>query len=837
MRVALQQPVDERTTKVLITPLVDTELSEDILLRLAKHRLFPIDAWQIVRSLFQVRAIDPRLTRHSWIADTLLDAVSADGYPAARGGFLDAETVWPLLLRKYVGLEAEAPDLTSILKWSLDPETTTRFRQAPPLFQAAAIEWLSEQAGLVADLVLQCVVRLDRADAVPLGLAMGVVFHPDASGRLDKATGKLEERFLGGKTPDPKLMLRWCAAATEVVRGLRHTESRAYRQTLQRTDEILTEIQADTFARLSDTSPLGFDQRLGRFGQNLAETVARRSWELLDELHSAHLSVRSHDQSTRDVRRLDRVEMSMRLVRWLGEQGPTGNNKAKSFPEAAEQHLHDGGFVDWARLSLRAGDPVRALSEAYANLFDAVRAIRERQSQHFAQLLADWTTAGSQSNDIIPVERVLDQIVAPIAAESQVLVIVIDGMSVAVCRELLADLTRHEWIALSEPGRAANRPGLATIPSVTEFSRTSLLSGRLCQGSSTEEQSGFAEHAAMSARCRSGFPPILFHKVSLQDATDAVLAAEVRKEIASAHRRIVGVVVNAVDDHLLKGEQVDTRWSRDEIKVLRPLLHEARIARRKVVLISDHGHVLDCQATFRPSDAGERWRKASGVPTADELLVEGHRVLVESHRLIAPWSERVRYGIKKNGYHGGLTPQEMVVPIIVLSSTDDVPAGWQEQPVDIPAWWDEPTSETVQIAPPAPKLKPPTPKVPSLLFDFDAETQSTSATATPDTTPEWVKRLVKSPVFDEQKQLAGRGLPTDEVLAKFLCTLDRRGGKMTTVALARALAFPEVRLPGLLAKAQRILNVDGYAVLNRDDASDTIELNRELLLKQFDLVE
>ena len=66
--------------------------------------------------------------------------------------------------------------------------------------------------------------------------------------------------------------------------------------------------------------------------------------------------------------------------------------------------------------------------------------------------------------------------------------------------------------------------------------------------------------------------------------------------------------------------------------------------------------------------------------------------------------------------------------------------------------------------------------------------------------------------------------------------LDRRGGKMTSVALARELQFPTLRLPGLLAKMQRILNVDGYPVLSRDDAADTVELNRDLLLKQFDLV-
>ena len=68
MRVALRLPIEEGATKVLITPLDETDLGNDILLRLAKRRLFQIDSWQIVRSLFQARAVDPRLTRHGWIA-------------------------------------------------------------------------------------------------------------------------------------------------------------------------------------------------------------------------------------------------------------------------------------------------------------------------------------------------------------------------------------------------------------------------------------------------------------------------------------------------------------------------------------------------------------------------------------------------------------------------------------------------------------------------------------------------------------------------------------------------------------------------------------------------
>ena len=142
----------------------------------------------------------------------------------------------------------------------------------------------------------------------------------------------------------------------------------------------------------------------------------------------------------------------------------------------------------------------------------------------------------------------------------------------------------------------------------------------------------------------------------------------------------------------------------------------------------------------------------------------------------------------------------------------------------------------------SPVLKPAKPE-PGTLFDLRGgeETHEEPKKAgepkkAEEPCPAWVPRLLASAVFEQQKQLGGRGLPADELFAKLLGMLDGRGGKMTSVALARALEFPALRLPGLLAKVQRVLNIDGYAVLSRDDASDTVELNRELLLKQFDLV-
>jgi PglZ domain len=840
MRMVLQDD-DGMAITVLITSLDERVIGDDILVRLARRRLFPIDSWQIVKLLFQARAIDPRVTQHGWMAEHLLEAIPADGFPPAPGGFLDAETVWSILLNQRIGFVSDRPDLLALLQWSINTESIAQFQATPVSFRQTATEWLTQQVGPAAEAVLHCIAANKHPDTLAVGLAAGVVFNGAAAGQLDKAAGKLEERYLGGKTLDGEIIDRWHAAATEVV-SLQLTDAQLKRRQLNRADEILREVQADAYAYLSRTSPLGFDQRLARFGTLLSAIVLDSTPASLELLIAARQEILGHDQAQRERRRLDRIDMALRLIQWLTRVDAAATSSYQSLAEAAAHHLAEGGFVDWARLSLRGGEPVRELSEAYARLFNKVTAIREQQARQFAELLRDWTDAGSVGDGVIPVERILDELVAPLAAQARLLVIVLDGMSAAVCRELVGDITRQDWVVLCKQAREANRPGLAALPSITEVSRTSLLCGQLRPGNATVEKSGFAEHPGLRAHCRSGSMPILFHKSSLQEADDTSLAAEVRGEIAAAHRRVVGVVVNAVDDYLLKGEQIDTRWSCEEIKVLPTLLHEAKSARRIVILLADHGHVLDHQTQGRPHEGGERWRIDDGNFAADEVQMTGSRVVIpENHRLIAPWTEKVRYGVKKNGYHGGVSPQEMIIPITVLYTGDAVPAGWREAPITTPAWWDEPFLERQPGEEVPLLLKPVTPKGLGPLFDSVPEdrvvVQPTAVGGTPEeTVPAWITALLASPILAEQKRLAGRTVPADEIIIKLLNTLDCHGGKLTATALTRAIEYPSLRLRGLLAVMQRVLNIDGYAVLTRDEASDTIELDRDLLCRQFDLV-
>ena len=68
-----------------------------------------------------------------------------------------------------------------------------------------------------------------------------------------------------------------------------------------------------------------------------------------------------------------------------------------------------------------------------------------------------------------------------------------------------------------------------------------------------------------------------------------------------------------------------------------------------MVVLSDHGHLLDHQTEQLAGEGGERWRPDDGQPGDGELAVHGPRVLLaEGHRLIAPWSERIRFGRAAN---------------------------------------------------------------------------------------------------------------------------------------------------------------------------------------------
>ena len=111
---------------------------------------------------------------------------------------------------------------------------------------------------------------------------------------------------------------------------------------------------------------------------------------------------------------------------------------------------------------------------------------------------------------------------------NRVLLVVLNGMSWPVCHELLADIRQHHWatmtpLASGEPLSSV----IATIPCVTELSRSSLLAGTLCRGDARDEKRHFAACASLGTVCDRSHPPVLYHKGDLTQGSRGALRAEV----------------------------------------------------------------------------------------------------------------------------------------------------------------------------------------------------------------------------------------------------------------------------------------------------------------------
>jgi hypothetical protein len=799
-RMALNDDPGNVSTTVLITPLEDRRLGEDIRVRLATRKLHAISRWHVVGWIFKAQRIDPRITAHGWIADRLMALVPPEGYPPVPGGVLDADTVWDILLRRELGMTSGRPDLAALLKWSAHETRPARWREADERFRTEAAAWIAQTTGPAGDAVLNCVMAARESLALPAGLAMGVIYAEAGGpkGKLDKAAGKLEQMTGNADIPLP-IARRWYGAAVEVIRhGL--TDPKQHHAWLEQSDEVLQAVGATDFAHLSDISPLGLEQRLSRFGEALDRALSRPKIQVDPALLNARDRVLAHDLAKNGTsRRLERVAMAIRLLRWLEHQTRNRSSRYRDFTEATADYVRHGGFVDWARNLISGGEPVKALQRAYGRLGKAVAKLREQQNQAFAELLRDWTEAGSAGEAVLPIENVIDRIIAPVIRDTPLLLILIDGMSYAVFQELMVDITAREWSDLGRADGSSLSPVLAAIPSVTRFSRTSLFSGKRVEGGAPEERKGFENHPALKTAAGQPAGATLFHKVAVTDAGDGSLAEEVRDALASPAHRIVGVVLNAVDDHLNKGDQTDPKWTMDYLRAMPALLYEARTSGRAVLLISDHGHVLEWGTKLKPDGEGERWRSATKTAEDGEMTISGGRVMgTADGRLIGLWSEQYRYGAKMNGYHGGLTPQEMLAPMALLAADDKaVPKGWELGARYVPSWWEDPVAETAIPAdlPSAPVPKGAPPKKGQLLL-FDTESQTTPASKKPakpiaqsaagEQTPpshEWIEALTTSDMYQSQKAIAGRAMPDDKTIQTFIETLVKRGGRITSPAL------------------------------------------------------
>jgi hypothetical protein len=825
---------------VVLTPLATHQVAEDVAARLARARVYQPEGWDIVRQMFQAKETDSRLGQFAWMPQTLIDCAAQGHYDPVANGFLDLETAWRAVLQRLLGFESARPDAVGLLSWSVSPSADARLLLLPQKTREDVLRWLGHTSGVAGEMVLGCVAAGRTADAIPLGLVCSVIFNPLGEGEtsLGQAAVRLE-RFADGKHVGISEGRAWAKAANEWVK---FNGPEASRLLLERADTLLRELRADDFVHLSDWLPNALEQRLAAFAKALSEHTNAPSQANLLRLEALADSVLDHHLSKNQKPRAERVEMARRLARWLMCEAP----EIRTFQGAVAWQSEQGAFVDWARFRLLGGDELPALSEAYNACRSAVIARRNTLARPFADALLQWNANQPASDGrVLPVESVLEQLVTPLSAEHPVLLLVMDGLSTSIYQELFDRMDAFGWSELVPASTGKPMMGVAALPTITEVSRASLLCGRLTLGAAAQEKSAFGQHAGLLSNSRPNFPPRLFHKGDLAESTN--LSAEVRTAIANPQQKVVGVVYNAVDDHLSGPDQLNQRWSLEDLRLLLPLLREARDARRVVVVTADHGHLLEDGTTRVNGGDSDRWRMGESVQSVDEIAVSGRRVVTAdgSNKAVCLWGESTRYAGKKNGYHGGLSPQEVTVPLSVMAPMGLSIPGWVVAPPLSPEWWElapmakAQVSQAISAPPPkVSKRKPVISKTQPELFDSGdlPPVASPAPTTAPETQPDWIADLFASKVYASQRQLAARVAPPDEKIRLLLSSLAERGGKMSRTALTNRLSMPEMRMGGFLSSVRRVLSVDQVAVLTVNEAAATVELNLVLLQQQFGLI-
>ena len=596
-------------------------------------------------------------------------STSRRGYPPVASGLLDADTVWKHLLTQCLALPDGRPDAITLLTWSLSGPNLRRYEALSRISHgpASACAGHCRCRGCRHARRARCRTRCPPAAH---WLVCDILFSPGGQRQIEIAQARARlEPYLAGRLPSSEVGCAWAAAAASALAALPTSQRHDW---LARAEQLLTDLKASEYSALSTVLRSGWQQRLSHFAAALQSFLHGKV--TLDQLEERLNHVACHQEAAQQGTRMERVRMALRLARYLRTHPE--QELSVTLAHASRLYAEHGGYVDWARRYLLSGDETADLAAAFA-CWRTARQRREHQNKQFAALLAAWQKAPGVTEGLLPIEQALAQIIARLARATSVLLLVMDALSYADCCELVQDLGNRGWMTLTDqPGHPL--PFLvSTVPSVTAMARTSLFTARSHVARALWRSKILPPMPSYSP-CRVCLPACAVPQGRVAGRGAAGLSSLVRQALRHEQQRVVGVVVNAVDDHLAKSEQLRLSWTVDQFQHLDALLYEAQVAQRAVVVTSDHGYVLEAGSKRLAGSTEERWRPYDDQLATEELVFEGPRVqqVTGVERIIVPWSEAVRYSQKKQGYHGGATPQEVLVPWrCSCRSTARLPAG------------------------------------------------------------------------------------------------------------------------------------------------------------------
>ncbi|MGW2891566.1 BREX-2 system phosphatase PglZ [Streptomyces griseoruber] len=819
---------DDDSVLVVTGTVPPDQLGLDLRAHAVRRHPLPVDRAEIVAQLFGATDLDRRMLGEHWLLDALLQAEPLDGWPRV-GAVLTRDRAVRALLSARLGLGDPASDTLdldadALFAWTRTPAGPSLYADLPEEEQHGLEAWLARTVGPAAPTLLTLAAEGRGGDALPLGVLASAALGSRSAEAAGFALGTLFGPALASfDTLRPfadaatGVLTRWIAQAEGPTAPAGAARSRVV-AVLERADRLAADARLTDLVRGDRLLPSGY---LGRL-RTLAACLGSRGEGATALAESALRDLEAHQLAALYAESTETARTAVRLMRWLA----TDPASLMTVGEAVREHLTSWGWADLAIGVLAEGDASRdaAVGEAYRRLIGAARERRAALDARFAGLLASWSeTACQQANGgALLIEDVLARAAAPLAqGGGRPLVLVLDGMSADVAVRIAGELDRRAWTEIVPAAAKGTLPvrqaAVSMLPSVTRVSRASLLSGRPSEGGQAAERTGFATF--WRKRHRGAH---LFHKGGYEGPPGHRLAPELVQVLASDD--IVAVVVNTIDDALADGREGTTgRWGLTDIGKLPDLLNAARDYGRPVVLVSDHGHIVDrTERGHQPAEVtgvrGARWR--TGNPGDGEVALSGPRVLTEGRRITAAWRDDLRYTARQAGYHGGASLAEVTVPVITLvPSGGAVPSGWVLLPPESaePAWWKE--SDTA--AAPQEAEEPPS---------------EPARRATPSGRLTLGQRTVRSAPYRTQREFV-RAAPTDKAVQAALDALDAAGGKLSpgaVAAAAQAATGKSQRNPARFATMlERLLNIDGYPVLQLVESGRTVQLDRALLSQQF----
>lgn len=841
------------------------ELPLDVAGRFAlSGRILRIGTDARLASLFGVPAVDPDAVS-SPLAKYLLAHQAGQPRLAVQGSRLTLSAMWSAWLReRWRAPTGDDLAADTLVGWAALDGHGAQFveaMRAAPEVRAGLLAFVSERLGPVAKVALEAWEKADGKRVLEWAVLFETLAeNDDAAVRMWVQQAVGAQFGVAGEDARADLAKALGAIADGAMRYVQRVGDRAtVQQIIKNADAHVDAAVVRGALAGHNRLPSAWRQQLDALGALFLAGAADPTAERVSDIDWRRRKLEAHDAAADPSQTsvLSRAEMAVRLLAWLASKpadiAVAGHHDYADAEALGAWYADQGGYVDMARRRAR-GDGGDAFGAGVQAVVEAADAVRDALDARFAKALGAWVEAGRPSEQVLPIDQAVKRVAVRFLSggeERRLLVLLLDGMAWAQAVEILEDLGGGQapWGPLAwhtqkdnKIGAGAYPPMFANLPTVTEVSRAAFFAGKAMppgkKPDTGDDAKRWRDNKDVQKLLPPTDPPRLLARAESHTG-DGSASPEALSLVGDGERRIVAIIINAIDASLKGDSQQHHEWKVDSIRSLRALLERARQAGRAVLLASDHGHVAADRLQYKApqsADGGARyrpWPSPQDPVQRFEVAVAGAGVftLKDAHGVVMMADETSRYGSGATaGEHGGATLAEVVAPCLLIGCEDTVgvfsedDAGQRVMPAYKPHWWHLDVGAPIahDIAPPAAKKTAKKPKKNEQQLELLA---------------------MAAPAPAREGGLAGSALLASLVpdakersrVVSAVAYLVARNGVASGAAFAEAMGVLPYRIEGFVATLGDVLNVDGYQVVRYDHQSREVKLDHEKLATQFEV--